>query len=182
MTKLVVCMVSLGCFLFAAAALAEERPSTTDVTHPQASSQLPAPEQPPPLETPRFDRAKYDGYVARIVFGSLLLAGGAASMVLSFVFAIGASVGDWSCPEEGCSDATREDQRRDRAGAWVSLSTWVTGIAVGIPLVVTGAKGSKRQRLLRAPEETLAGSQGTSFSASLFVGESSGALLVAVSF
>ena len=206
MSRIVLCCASLIAATFAPSLHAQEQgppvlaaPSTgTAAPSAGASSPIvtPAPADArygPPLyqldRTPsghgaRFDEAKYRRYVARIVFGSLVVAGGLALLLASGYYAIGAAgfiaVFGYCGGEDDCREELGEEERRARIRAWIMLASSAVSFGIGVPLIITGHKGRRRQVALRySAVDTGRIQRG---SVVVFVGENAGGLRMSFEF
>lgn len=114
------------------------------------------------IEGHEYSRKNDAGYVFWITGGALLEVGGAAALISSFLFAGIAHSGgggfydgcDDSLDEE-CAESDEREEKSARTNAWVLLSVGLVAVAVGIPLIIKGAKGHKRQKLLKRKAEIL---------------------------
>jgi hypothetical protein len=182
------CTVCVGCLLFSAAVSASEGPPEGESPRARARAEAQYHRLGKTMyrEGPSFDEAKYNRYVSRIFFGSLLLAGGVASTVFSVAFALNAAFAGWgdTCESDDCDSAYEKEEREYRTKSWVSLAFGVAGIAIGIPLVITGAKGRNRQLFLRDRKDEILKRhrQSPSLSTNLLIGYGAGGLVVSVSF
>ncbi len=105
----------------------------------------------PPAGRPLFSARQLQLYTNRIWGGSLLVVGGGAALVFSVFFAFEASFAGLGtdCDEaddpSSCKDRIDGEHRDNRAKAWALLGAGIAAIGIGIPLLVNGAKGRKRQ-------------------------------------
>jgi hypothetical protein len=116
------------------------------------------------IEGPEYSEEAAESYRNRLAGGVVLVAIGAVGVVTlifgSFVIGIQdiATSTEAERNDDDGSDYTdgRLGEPHQRVVLWSALIAGVTGISVGVPLLVTGRKGKKRQELLRRKEEILA--------------------------
>ena len=105
------------------------------------------------IEGPEFSMERYTQYQTKRNTGIALTALGGASLVASVFLAAAAFVNnlDWDTDEE------YEDPKGDHLGvsALVFLGAGAAGVSAGIPLLVIGQHGVKRQKYLRKKDEIL---------------------------
>lgn len=133
------------------------------------------------IEGPEFDEERYDSYRNQKAGGIALVAVGGVSlisMVFYFFYVLFDDAADYendeSYPDRTEEDDSRLGEPRQRAALWTMLITGVTGIAVGVPLLITGSRGKKRQDLLRRKDEILAPFDPATASLSLFASTGGG--------
>jgi len=103
-------------------------------------------------EGPEFSQTKYNHYVARLVTGVVFLSGAGISVGLTIYYLVKMLGVGSNCPAEeqdDCSDANKKKTREYKTGLFVSLFAIPTSVAIGVPLVINGSKGRKRQIFLR---------------------------------
>jgi len=121
-----------------------------------APAVIPAPRQ--RVAPLKYDAAEDARYRAAITFGVMLEVGGVAALVSSVAFAFSAGFNGYGygggCGDEvdesqnDCEENLEEESKRYRTAAWVLLPVGVVAIAVGIPVIIHGAKGHKQQKHL----------------------------------
>jgi hypothetical protein len=104
------------------------------------------------LEGGGFSQEKLDRYRDRKVAGIVLVVTAPALLVTSFVFSLRAMPGSFY--DEFPRTERTDEERRYLVAGWVTFSSSVSCFVVGLPLLINGARGMKRQRLLQAEEET----------------------------
>lgn len=206
MSRIVPCFVSLVAVAFAPAVRAQVQGPPVQ-TAPSTGTAAPSAGPSGPLVTPapadarygprqyqldrttsrqkaRFDEAKYNRYVARIVFGSLATAGGFALLLASGFYALGAAGGlamfGYCGGEDDCREETAEEERRFRVRAWTTLAFGAASFGIGVPLIVTGAIGRRRQVALR--HRTADAGWIHHGAVVVFAGENAGGLRLALEF
>lgn len=104
------------------------------------------------MEGGGFSQEKLDRYRDRKVAGLVLVVTAPALLVTSFVFSLRAMPGSFY--DEFPRTERTDEERRYLVAGWVTFSSSVACFVVGLPLLINGARGMKRQRLLQAEEET----------------------------
>jgi len=116
-------------------------------------------------EGPEYSEEMYESYRSRMTGGIVLLALGGASIVCTFIYALYVIVNDVATSvtysEDGEEQHHEEDDGRigepgQRVALWSMFIGGITGIAIGVPLLITGMQGKKRQDVLRRKDEILA--------------------------
>ena len=114
------------------------------------------------IEGHEYSRKNDASYVFWITGGALLEVGGVAALISSYMFGWIARSGGGGfydgCDaflDEECAESDEREEKRARTNAWVLLSVGLVAVAVGIPLIIKGAKGHKRQKLLKRKAEIL---------------------------
>jgi len=137
-------------------------------------------------QEPRFDEAKYRRYIARLVFGSLLAASGISLLIASGIYAMGAAgfiaMTTYCAGEDDCRDEVREEERRYRIRAWITLGAAAASFGIGVPLIVTGAKGRRREGFRRGNPAAAERFQRGSVVVGVLVGENAGGLRLSLGF
>jgi len=128
------------------------------------------------IEGNEFSEEKFETYRSRKAGGITLVAIGGASLVFTLIYGFYVcmdSISDNSWYDDDDDTYEPEGDGRfakapQRAALWIAFATGLTGIAVGVPLLVSGSRGKKRQELLRRKEEILAPFDPATASLSLF--------------
>jgi len=111
-------------------------------------------------EGPEYSEEMYESYRNRKGAGIALVAIGGVGLVCTLVYGFMVIISDAFSYDSESDDPHDDDGRlgepRQRAALWTMLLTGITGIAVGVPLLVTGMQGKKRQDILRRKAEILA--------------------------
>jgi hypothetical protein len=104
------------------------------------------------LEGGGFSQEKLDRYRDRKVAGIVLVATAPALLVTSLVFSLRAMPGGFY--EEYPTTERTDEERRYLIAGWVTFSSSVACFVVGLPLLINGHRGVKRQRLLQTEGES----------------------------
>jgi hypothetical protein len=118
-------------------------------------------------EGPDFSEEAYESYRKRVGGGIVLVALGAVGLVGTIFYGLYVMVTDAStisteerehAEEDDLNKATDGEfgEPHQRVALWSMFIGGITGIAVGVPLLVTGMQGKKRQDILRKKDEILA--------------------------
>jgi hypothetical protein len=101
-------------------------------------------------EGPAFSESKYRRYVGRIVVGAVLMAAGVVGVVYGIAY------GAVLVFSGGGDDESDPYKYNDLGPKGTGLGTLLGGIAavgIGVPLLISGARGKNRQKILRRANE-----------------------------
>ena len=104
------------------------------------------------LEGGGFSQDKLDQYRDRKVAGIVLVVAAPALLVTSLVFSLRSQPGSFY--DEYPRTERTDEERRYLIAGWVTFASSVACFVVGLPLLINGTRGVKRQRLLQAEGET----------------------------
>jgi hypothetical protein len=103
------------------------------------------------IEGPEFSQEKYDTYRHRKAGGVVLVVSFPTLLVTSLVFAVAQEPGTicFACDDASDDRQRSEKEERYRIAAWVTLGSAALSAAIGIPLLISGKRGVRRQLYLR---------------------------------
>jgi len=138
-------------------------------------------------EGSEFSEEKYGAYRSRLTGGALLIALGGASMFAAMVTGISLEANSSSSDEYDEYDDSAGEDSSSRLLPGLPLGLLFGGIAavgIGVPLTISGARGKKRQDLLRRKYEILTPYEPSVATLSVFVDpdRGSGGLNLKVTF
>jgi hypothetical protein len=108
-------------------------------------------------EGPEYSRKKHLRYVGQIVWGSVFLTAG----VVGVIYGIGYGLIELahSSDNDGAPGEATHESNNDAGPPGLGIGMFVGGLVsllIGVPLIVSGAKGKNRQKVLRRKDEILA--------------------------
>jgi hypothetical protein len=108
-------------------------------------------------EGDEFSQEKYESYDARRTGGVVLIVLGGASVFASMITGITLDTGSSSSDDYEDGDSTDDERSSLLPGLPLGLLFGGIGsIAIGLPLTISGARGKRRQEILRRKDEILA--------------------------
>jgi hypothetical protein len=108
------------------------------------------------IEGSRFSQEKYHRYAGMVAGGAVLSALGAVGLVTTigyWVHTVGDDAADELDESGDEDDDGRIGDRRDRAVMWSCFLGGIVGLGIGMPLLILGGGGLRRQKLLRDRHE-----------------------------
>jgi hypothetical protein len=124
------------------------------------------------VEGNEFSEEKWEAYKNQKAGGIVFIAIGGAGLIATIIYGLKVIVQD--ATESWCTDSSYDESYdsstsstchdhdgrlghpAQRVALWTMFITGITGIAVGVPLLVSGSQGKKRQELLRRKDDILA--------------------------
>jgi hypothetical protein len=109
----------------------------------------------PPSGVSGYSAVKDARYRGAIAGGVLLEVGGAASLVSAFMVGVLSAFSGIGCggEDEECKEESTKEGERQRTTALVLAPVGLVLVAVGIPAIICGYRGHKRQNYLKSRED-----------------------------
>ncbi|MCK9459006.1 MAG: hypothetical protein M0R80_05145 [Proteobacteria bacterium] len=132
-------------------------------------------------EGPEYSERKYRRYVGRIVWGAVFVAVGAAGFVYGIAYGMSVFFSDFGDHDDGEGDANEDNDLGPKGTGLGTFFGGLASIAIGVPILISGFRGKKRQKVLRRADEIRAPFDPFEITATLHVDPRTGSAALALS-
>jgi len=129
-------------------------------------------------EGPEFSQRKYRRHIGRIVWGAVFVAVGAAGFVYGIAYGMSVFFSDFGDHGDGEGDTAENNDLGPKGTGLGTFFGGLASIAIGVPILISGVRGKKRQKVLRRADEIRAPFDPFTVSASLIFDPGRGGGLV----